>query len=288
MADLHERDEHSTEAIDFSLVHADDAFLDALGSARPRVPEPRGDDDRLAELLLSWRRDVDSEPIGELVDGKLAVMTVNAARMRSRRIPRLLVPLAAAAASLAIVFAWVGLAAQDARPGDTLWGLTKVLYADRARSVEAAVAIDTHLREAEEALANGRVAEAKSMLDAVRSTLPTVSSEDGQADLRDRADELLAMLPGSPVEGAAPPPSAAPSTAPGGIGTSDTATPPTQTVSSTTAPPPPPTTTVPPATTSTTTVSPQGETDTTKPYTEPNLEPGGSAEDAPAEVTSSP
>jgi hypothetical protein len=271
VADLYEHDERSTDAIDFALVHADDAFLDALGSARPGRIEPLGED-RLAELLLCWRQDVDAEPIPEPIDDKLAVVTVRAARMRRHRIHRLLVPLSVAAASLAIVFAWVGLAAQDARPGDTLWGLMKVLYADRARSVEAAVAVDTSLRQAEEALAKGRMAEAKTKLDEVRSTLPTVLTEDGQADLQARTDELLAMLPGSPVGGVAQPPQAAPSTAAGTPSTGAMSTAPqapAPTAQSTTAPT---TTTAPPPVT-TTTQLPQVET--TAPNTEPNTEPNG-------------
>jgi hypothetical protein len=42
VAELHDRERESTrdvdeldDVIDFSLVHADDAFLDALGSAQP-------------------------------------------------------------------------------------------------------------------------------------------------------------------------------------------------------------------------------------------------------------
>jgi hypothetical protein len=53
-------------------------------------------------MLLSGRPDVDSEPIHELVDPKLAVVTVRAARMRQRRSTRFFAPLAAAAAVLAI------------------------------------------------------------------------------------------------------------------------------------------------------------------------------------------
>lgn len=218
MADLHDRDAVSdldpADQIDFSLVHADDAFLDALGAAEP---DPTGEfaDDRLAELLLSWRRDVDAEPITDLVEPKLAVDTVQAARIRQRRSSRMLAPVAAAAAVLAIVFAGVGLAAREAQPGDTLWGLTRVLYADHARSVEAAAAVRTDLREAEEALAIGKVAEAKVILDEARHVLPTVSTEDGQADLRAQHAALVAKLPDNPAVDPSPPPAASPTTVPG-------------------------------------------------------------------------
>jgi hypothetical protein len=239
------------EAIDFSLVHADDEFLDALGAAQPD-PDGTFADDRLAALLLSWRHDVDAEPIRNLVEPKLAVATVRAARAKQRRGPRLVAPLAAAAAVLAIAFAGIGLAAQDAEPGDTLWGLARVLYADHARSVEAAQAVRSDLNRAQEALASGKVAEAKSMLDEAKHALPTVASEDGKDDLQAQHAALVAKLPDNPAVGASPPPSASPSTVPvtGTSGPSSTAD--TSSVNPTQTTPDPTSTT----TAATTTVSP--------------------------------
>jgi hypothetical protein len=267
VADLHDREggvDEFDDVIDFSLVHADDAFLDALGGARP---DKHGEfaDDKLAELLLSWRHDVDSEPMHELVDPKLAVMTVHAARVRQRRGSRLFAPLAAAAAVLAIVFAGVGLAARDAQPGDTLWGLTRVLYADHARSVEAAAAVRTDLREAEEALASGKVAEAKSMLDEARHALPIVSTEDGKDDLQAKHNELLAQLPDKPAGDASPPPDPVPTTAPvtGTPGPTSPTTNPTPTTDN-------PTPTTNPTTTDTTTTTSSGGRVETSVNTEPN------------------
>jgi len=212
------------EAPDLAKVHADDEFLDRLGGMNLRLDAGDLDseladldgfgDDQLSELLLSWRRDVESEPIGELVEPKLAAMTVQAARIRRKRRPRLLVPVAAAAAVLAISFAGMGLAARDAQPGDTLWALTKVLYADHARSVEAAEAVKADLREAEAALTEGDVAEAKSKLEDAHAQLPTVTPEDGKSDLEEQHASLVAQLPGNPSGEASPPPSANPTTAP--------------------------------------------------------------------------
>lgn len=205
---------------DLSLVHADDEYLDMLGGAN--LDEPDGvPDDQLSALLLSWRRDVEAEPIGELVDPKLATVTVHAARMHRRRRPRLLVPLAAAAAVLAIAFSGFGLMARDAQPGDTLWALTKVLYSDHARSVEAAEAVKADLREAQAALTEGDLAAAKSKLEDAHAALNTVAGEDGQQELERQHASLVAQLPGNPSGEASAPPSPNPSTVPGtGSGTS--------------------------------------------------------------------
>ncbi|GAA3018604.1 anti-sigma-D factor RsdA [Actinokineospora globicatena] len=279
-ADLAEAD-LADDAVDISRVHADDAFLDALGAAvrgeRLDVDPIDGSafdtdlpvdfrDDELAALLSSWRDEVDSAPIGELVDAKLAVATVAAAKARRRRRPRLLVPFAAAAAVLAIAFTGAGLAARDAQPGDTLWSLTKVLYADHARSVEAAASVRQDLDVAQTALAEGKVAEAKSKLEDAKKGLPSVASEDGAAELAATHADLLSQLPGSPANGVQPPPSATPTMLPPVSTTQSTTTttvnPAPQPTSSPSSPPVPTTEPSTPSTTS------QPPVETTEPQTE--------------------
>lgn len=215
----HEFSDFEDEAIDLALVHADDEYLDLLSGADLLGDEPHpGDfgggfaDDQLTQLLMSWRRDVDAEPIVDLVDPKLATVTVHAARMHRKRRPRLLVPIAAAAAVLAIFFAGVGLAARDAQPGDTLWALSKVLYAERARSVEAAEMVKADLREARAALTDGDIEEAKSLLEDANATLPTVLPDNGRDELEAQHKSLLAQLPGNPADQANSPPAPEPST----------------------------------------------------------------------------
>lgn len=206
------------EAIDLALVHADDEYLDMLSGAdlddQDRPLDGFGDD-QLTALLMSWRREVDAVPIGDLVDTKLATVTVHAARMQRRRRPRLLVPIAAAAAVLAIVFAGVGLAARDAQPGDTLWALTKVLYADHARSVEAAQAVKNDLAQAKAALTEGNIDVAKDKLEEAHAALPTVLPDDGRNELKAEHESLMAKLPGTPSDQVGSPPSPAPTTQPG-------------------------------------------------------------------------
>lgn len=249
-----------TEAIDLALVHADDEYLDLLsGSQRDDQDDEFGGfgDEQLTELLMSWRRDVDAEPIGELVDTKLATVTVQAARMRTKRRPRLLVPVAAAAAVLAIVFAGVGLAARDAQPGDTLWALSKVLYAERARSVEAAQIVKEDLAEARAALTEGNLEVAKSKLDDANDALPTVANEDGKDELKAQHEALVAQLPGNPSGDPGAPPVPDPSTQPDpGTGSSSGGS------SSATSPTSPPNTTSPSTPPDTSATSPPPTTDT--------------------------
>jgi hypothetical protein len=185
-------------AADLSAVQADDALLDALGGSDPKMADGLGNFE-LNALLLAWRRDIDSEPLADLVDTDTAVAAVQTAALLQRhtrhgRRHRMLVPVAAAAAVLAIAFTGTGLAARDAHPGDTLWGLTKVLYADHARSVEAAATARVDLQNANIALAGGRIDDARRALDAAQAALKQVAVEDNLDQLTRQHRELSAQL----------------------------------------------------------------------------------------------
>lgn len=196
-ADAADFPEDDTELTDLSAIQADDALLDALGAADSQVDDGLGDQ-QLSALLLAWRRDVDSEAMPELVDTQSAVTTVKtavAARNAGRRgRRRLLVPVAAAAAVLAIGFTGTALAARAAEPGDTLWGLSKVLYSDHARSVEAAASVRTDLDEAHLAIAQERYGDARRALDQAEESLSQLTGNDELDTLRARHTELLGRL----------------------------------------------------------------------------------------------
>lgn len=216
---------------DLAQVRADDELLDALATQAGRDDSAMDavdfDDEQLNALLLAWRQDVDSVPVPEMVDTRTAVATVTAARSARRRRPRLLVPVAAAAAVLALAFGGVGIAARDAEPGDALWGLSKVLYADHARSVEAAKSVRNDLTDAQQALEQGRIDEAKDALDAASTALSNVSTEDGKEVLEAEHEELLEQLTSNPPPTTSPPPSqrSEPSKLPSQASSSTTPTP---------------------------------------------------------------
>jgi hypothetical protein len=194
---------------------------------------------------------VDAEPIAELVDTDTALRAIEESRQRQRRRPRYLVPLASAAAVLVIVFAGMSLAARDAHPGDALWGLSQVLYADHARSVEAAALVHDDLTHATTELARGHLSEARRALAAASASLPSVDSADGKADLQAQQQSLLNQLNLTTSLTAPNPTTNDLSTAPVVAATPTTTQQPAQTPPTTTQPPPPPTTTVPPPPTTT-------------------------------------
>ncbi|WP_199441806.1 anti-sigma-D factor RsdA [Umezawaea beigongshangensis] len=190
----------SADTTDLSAVRADDELLDALGGAGGDRESPGVvAEDELNALLLAWRQEVDDEPAAVLVDTDTAVATIAAARPVPHR-HRFLIPLATAAAVLAIAFTGTSLVARDSLPGDPLWALTKVLYADHARSVEAAAVVRTDLDTARVALAEGRVDEAKDALAKAGVVLPEVSTDDGRSELSEKHHSLLEELTSSPLQ----------------------------------------------------------------------------------------
>ncbi|ONI83902.1 hypothetical protein ALI22I_36360 [Saccharothrix sp. ALI-22-I] len=229
---------------DLAGIRADDVLLDALGERDGELPGSLVDDE-LNALLLAWRREVDDPPMGELVDTETAVATIAAARPQPPGRHRFLIPLASAAAVLAIAFTGMSLVARDAQPGDTLWGLTRVLYSEHARSVEAAVAVNLDLDTARAALRDGRYSEARDALLKAGESLPSVSPDDGKDDLTLEHSSLLQQLTSTTPTPTGTPSTDAPSTTPTVPTTTTNASSPSETTTAE------PTTTAPTTTTET-------------------------------------
>ncbi|ETA66335.1 anti-sigma-D factor RsdA [Haloechinothrix halophila] len=191
-------DDRDHADVDLSQVRADDALLDALGGADPKLADELGGAE-LNALLLSWSREVDGEPMPELVSVDSAVNTIKATAAdqkgeRGDRRRRLLVPIAAAASVLVIAFGGASVAARDAVPGDTLWGLTQVLYAERANSVEASFEVKAEFNRAREAIDDGELDTARDALDKARASLDSVREEENHDGLSREHNELMTQL----------------------------------------------------------------------------------------------
>ncbi|MER5392762.1 anti-sigma-D factor RsdA [Saccharopolyspora sp. NPDC002686] len=174
------------EPIDLAALQDDDALLDALGGTNPDVAVPaEGERPSLEALLVAWRQDVDSSPIGDLVDVETAATAISEGTRPRRRLKRRhLVPVATAAAVLMIGFTGVGVAARDAQPGDMLWGVAQVLYSDHTRAVVAASSAREDLNSAESAIERGNRYEAQAALQAAQQQMRGVDDEHGLSDLR--------------------------------------------------------------------------------------------------------
>lgn len=194
-------DDLAEEPIDLVAVQADDELISALAAGMSvSAPGVHGYDvdDQVVALLASWRSEVDSEPLPELVDLDTAMATVQAASRPAGRRARHLFPLAAAAAMIVFTIGGVSYGASDARPGDTLWEVSRVLYAERAESVEAAVRVESRIDEAKAALTRGEPAVAAQVLAAAEEDLATIRIEEGRAELTDTASFLEAKAAETP------------------------------------------------------------------------------------------
>ena len=188
------------EPVDLVAVQADDELINALAAGMTVSAPGVGGydaDDRVAAILAAWKADVDADPIPELVDTDTAVSTVMAARQPSGRI-RHLVPVAAAAAFVVLAIGGVSVSSYNAQPDDALWGVSKVLYSERAESVEAAARVEERLDNAKQALSQGQPVLAAQELAQAQEDLEVVRPQEGQDELAEAQDFLRAKAAETP------------------------------------------------------------------------------------------
>ncbi|MHA6624575.1 anti-sigma-D factor RsdA [Pseudonocardia sichuanensis] len=198
------------EPVDLVAVQADDELINALAAGMSVSSPGVGGydaDDRVAAILAAWKADVDAEPVPELVDVDTAVATVVAARPPSSR-ARHLVPVAAAAAFLVLVIGGVSVSSYNAQPEDALWGVSKVLYSERAESVEAASRVEDRIAAAKAALVAGQPVLAAQELARAQEDLAAVRPQEGQDGLAETQEFLQAKAaetpPGQSADPASP------------------------------------------------------------------------------------
>ncbi|HEY0813188.1 MAG TPA: anti-sigma-D factor RsdA [Pseudonocardia sp.] len=194
------------EPVDLVAVQADDELINALAAGMAMSTSAAGGpyraDDQVVALLSAWRADVAEEPIPELLDLDTAVAAVQAGikakrATRSAR-TRHLVPVAAAAAFLVLVGGGVSITSATAEPDSALWPVTKVLFSERAASVEAAVRVSDKIEHAKQALNEGQPQAAAAELQQAQSDLSAVRPQEGKAQLVDVKDFLVAKAAETP------------------------------------------------------------------------------------------
>jgi hypothetical protein len=184
--------------VSLSRLRADDELLSALG----RGAEPPGTDelspggDELGQLLAEWQASIDSEPVPELVDTDAAMATLAGAKRRAephRRRP-VLMPVAGAAAGVLVAAGALAGVARSAQPGSSLWNVSRVLYADHARSVMATDSIRQHLQQAQTALRSGHPERARDAMSSISRQLPAVNEGNGKQSLVAQWNALLDQM----------------------------------------------------------------------------------------------
>ena len=214
--------------VDLAAVRRDDALIESISNGGP-VATDSTEQYELALILSQWRDDVVATPMpeGPLLDDVIAAITATPSgfsdrqRSRSRSRLRVVRPIAAAAAVAAVVFGGATAMAYDAQPGDALWGVKQVVFADEANSTVAKIDTTSELEKAERLLAAGDIPAAKMVLDNAAHRADAVKDSQDKTDLVERWGKLMTQVQEttSPV---APPPT---SGQPAGPTTSITAIP---------------------------------------------------------------
>lgn len=223
--------------IDVAAVRRDDALIDAISTDGP-VATDSPDEYQVAALLSNWRAEILAQPmpadpdlddIVARVQAELGARDDLVTRTRSgRNHLRLLRPIAAAAAVVAIAMGGMTIFSYNAEPGDPLWGVKQVVFTERAASTVAKIDTTTNLEEAERLIASGDAAGAKAKLESAGARANAVNEAGTRDELNGWRQRLLTELdkavptPAPPVPSAPeqPPVSGDPSSAGSGQQTS--------------------------------------------------------------------
>ncbi len=192
------------EPVDLVAVQADDELINAMaaGMGVPSGGRAFHADDQVVALLSSWRADVVAEPVPELIDIETALAAVKAglpsARPKRSARARHLVPVAAAAAFLVLVGGGVTIGSATAQPDSALWPVSKMLFSERAESVEAAARASDKIENAKQALTAGKPEQAAADLAQAQQDLGQVRPQEGKDELVDVKDFLVAKAAETP------------------------------------------------------------------------------------------
>ncbi|MCK8615975.1 anti-sigma-D factor RsdA [Gordonia sp. C13] len=181
------------ESLDLSEVGFDENFLEALAHD---VPVPTRDDTEyeLAELLSGWRNDVVSTPVPELVsvdDVERAIESTERAS-RGRRMVRHLRVVSGAAAIVIVAAAGLTVMSEGSQPGDPLWGVKQVVFAEAASETKAAYDVRGNLERAEAAIAAGDTAAAASFIAKAQNSMGPMRDKDTRQEMSDWMNRLRA------------------------------------------------------------------------------------------------
>ncbi|SDO99730.1 hypothetical protein SAMN04515671_2611 [Nakamurella panacisegetis] len=178
---------------DLTLITADDLLLDRIAAGQGDVfPEPatgvRSGPGGLAPLLATWRADI-VDP--QWPDAPTVDEAIRAAAPKARPARRALRPILGVAVAIsALLFGSAAIGAQHAQPGDALWPLAQVLYADHATSVQAGLAVKASLGIARDALVQHQPQSALVALTSASGEVQKVLTTDGKQALQDDLTRL--------------------------------------------------------------------------------------------------
>jgi hypothetical protein len=186
--------------IDIGAVRRDEEFIEAIRGDGP-VATDNADEYQLALLLANWRAEItapalpagpDLDEVAAAVDQEIAAVGLR--RTASRTRPSLLRPVAGAAAAIALVMGGLVVFSYNSAPGDPLWSVKSVVFAQQADSTVAQIDTTSKLEQAEQLIASGDVAAAQQLLDGASATTGAVTDQAQRSDLEIWLQRLIEQL----------------------------------------------------------------------------------------------
>ncbi|MGC0365187.1 hypothetical protein ABH922_003171 [Rhodococcus sp. 27YEA15] len=182
--------------MDLAAVRRDDALIEAISSGGP-VSTENAAQYELALILSNWRDDVVSTPMPQgpsLDEVEAAIVAASIGSRPGAPKLRLVRPVAAAAATIAVLFGGATAFAYGAEPGDALWGVKQVVFSQEANSTVAKIDTTSELEKAERLLAVGDIPAAKLVLDNAAHRADDVKDSPEKTDLVERWGKLMSQV----------------------------------------------------------------------------------------------
>lgn len=179
--------------VDLSQVAFDDRFLDALSRDVP--VETRDDGEyELAALLSGWRHGALDAPPPELpsVDEVERAIAASERVSRGKRMVRHLRVVSGAAAIVVVAAAGLTVLSEGSQPGDALWPVKRVVFAQAASETQAAHDVRSNLESAEAAMAAGDTVAASSLIAKAESEMGPMRDGDKRKEMNDWIARLRA------------------------------------------------------------------------------------------------
>jgi len=183
------------EPYELAAVHTDDEFVESLRTSDPEQNLFTGridaEHDRLRSMLSVWSAELRLRPLPEQMplDEATALVAKSAARRRSMRAMFLV-----ASSIVALLLGSAVIGSRSATPGDALWPVTRVMWADRAHSVTAGLDVRNAIDQARTALGEGHPMQALDAFSRANAGLSGVNLQDVRQSLSADLDQLRSEL----------------------------------------------------------------------------------------------
>ncbi|MGB3698078.1 MAG: anti-sigma-D factor RsdA [Gordonia sp. (in: high G+C Gram-positive bacteria)] len=208
-------DDMSTGPIDVGAVRRDDQFVDDLAAGRAAAVNDRAEYE-LAGLIAQWRAESLAGPVPSsptVAEIETAIARTNE-RARRGGLSRRLRIVSGAAAVMAVAAAGLLVLSEGSQPGDPLWSVKQVVFADQAQETQARLDAQESITEARKALEAGDTVKASELIAKAEAKLGPIQDKREKDVLADliaqlRKQDLRKLIPSLPALPTKPAPTVA-------------------------------------------------------------------------------